>query len=243
MSEEGRGRGRPREQAPEGYVTIPEAARRLGITPTAIRGRIERGTLQAEDVVVEEHGPRQYIREEEIQRAEAEKETKGSEITREDILDLDRTQNIHVENVLGAFERHAEAIRNEVETQHMKLERILGTALDNQTRMLGGVEAMRTAQDEMFKLLRDAAGRLEEAGRREQAYQQENLDLQRQLRDLVKQAREENAQARAGQIERRQGTYQGPLISGRALFWIVAAIIFAIFAANVLLALGDILWF
>ena len=40
-----RGPGRPKEQAPSGYATIRETAARLGVTATAIRGRIERGTI------------------------------------------------------------------------------------------------------------------------------------------------------------------------------------------------------
>ena len=68
--------------------------------------------------------------------------------------------------------------------------------------MLGGLEALKIAQDETFKLMRSAAARLEEADRREREFQRDNLqlarenrDLHRELRDLVKEAREENARA------------------------------------------------
>jgi hypothetical protein len=47
-------RGRPKLQAPKGRVTVREAAQILGVSESAVGGRIERGTLPAKEVPLAE---------------------------------------------------------------------------------------------------------------------------------------------------------------------------------------------
>ena len=63
MSEEQqtvRGPGRRREEAPEGYATVREAAELLGVTRQAIRQRIDRGTLPTMTQATEGGGEQRY---------------------------------------------------------------------------------------------------------------------------------------------------------------------------------------
>ena len=177
--------GRPRDVGSEKWATVSECAEALGVTYQAIRNRMNAGTIPFEQHIEGERPSYRIHRE----WLNAELARKGTPATFQDAHE--RTLDI-----LTAFHTGVEVIRHEVEVQHTQLVPLLEKALENQARMLGDLEAMRIAQDEMFKLIRSANARLEEADRKEREYQQENLALQRELRDLVKEAREENTAAR-----------------------------------------------
>jgi hypothetical protein len=53
--------GRPRDQAPKGRVTVREAAQILGVSESAVGGRIERGTLSAKEVPLQSGERRYYL--------------------------------------------------------------------------------------------------------------------------------------------------------------------------------------
>lgn len=67
-------RGRPKEQAPKGRVTVREAAQILGVSESAVRGRIERGTLPAKEVPLQSGRRRHYVPREVIEEAKAPQE-------------------------------------------------------------------------------------------------------------------------------------------------------------------------
>jgi excisionase family DNA binding protein len=54
-------RGRPIDHAPQGRVTVREAAQILGVSESAVRGRIERGTLPAKEVPLSSGERRYYL--------------------------------------------------------------------------------------------------------------------------------------------------------------------------------------
>ena len=54
-------RGRPKLQAPKGRVTVREAAQILGVSESAVGGRIERGTLPAKEVPLQSGERRYYL--------------------------------------------------------------------------------------------------------------------------------------------------------------------------------------
>jgi DNA-binding transcriptional MerR regulator len=181
VSDERRGPGRPKESAPEGYVTIPEAAEKLGITTSAVRGRIERGTLKAEEPIVEGHGVRQYIPERELEKALRLKKQRDDGVTQEDLVELDRTQAIHVRDVLDALGGWAETIRAEVERQHTQLVPLSEEGLENQRRLLGQIEAVLNNQEEIFRFVREATAKMQEAARREEEFQRQNIELNERI--------------------------------------------------------------
>jgi hypothetical protein len=59
-------RGRPKDQAPRGHHTVGEAAQILGITPAAVRQRIENGSLTARTKTTKRNEPRYYIPKENV---------------------------------------------------------------------------------------------------------------------------------------------------------------------------------
>ena len=203
--------GRPRDVGDERFATVTEVAEALGVTYQAIRNRMKAGTTPYEEHI---EGGRPSYR---IPRSwlDAELKKKGTAVTVEEAHE--RTLDI-----LTAFQAGVEVIRNEVEVQHTQLVPLLEKTLENQARMLGNLQEMKTNQGELYKQIRETTARAAEANRRaaeadqrEREFQEDNLklarenrDLQRELRDLVKEAREENAIARkerevAGEPERR----------------------------------------
>ena len=69
--------GRRRDVAPEGYVTVREAAERLGVSEQAVRQRVQRGTLEVLDATTPGGETRYYIPKEAIE--EAERKRRGEE--------------------------------------------------------------------------------------------------------------------------------------------------------------------
>ena len=173
--------GRPKEVGDERYATLSEAADALGVSYNAIYRRVtDSGTIPSEQHI-DESGktvrliPREWL--------DAEVARKATPATVDDA-------NERTMDLLQAFEQGVEIVRNEVETQHTQLVPLTEQALENQSemrenqmRVLGALEEMKTAQGEMYKVVRRSVGRLEEADRREREYQEENLQLQRELRD------------------------------------------------------------
>jgi hypothetical protein len=82
-------RGRPKDKAPKGYVTIRKAAEILRVTPQAIRSRKERGTLPFKESLQPNGETRYYIQREAVEQAR-ERRNKASQRSPEDRAVLDQ---------------------------------------------------------------------------------------------------------------------------------------------------------
>jgi DNA-binding XRE family transcriptional regulator len=63
-----RDRGRPRVQAPPGYVTVPEAAEIWGVSPETIRNRMKNGTLDGKVDTLTSGERRYYARKSAVEK-------------------------------------------------------------------------------------------------------------------------------------------------------------------------------
>ena len=159
--------GRPRDVGDERFATVTEAAEALGVTYQAVRSRMKAGTVPHEEHVIEGRPsyriPREWLNQE-VSRKE-------SHATKADTAEIDLMMGQRTQEALEHFDKGVEVIRHEVEAQHTQVVPLLQKSLENQARVLGGLEALKIAQDETFKLMRSAAARLEEADRREREFQ------------------------------------------------------------------------
>jgi len=192
--------GRSRDVGEPGFATVTEASEALGVTGQAIYNRIKADTIPYEQHIDEATGRPSYR----IPRDWLEREVERRKAMPEASRELDKQMNHRTEEVLLAFAEGVETIRAEVEIQHTKLEPLL-------VRVAGQLEAIKAAQAVMYKQSREALGRAEEEGRREREYQQHNLELAKENRDLQRQTLEllsrveqaERERAKQGKAERR----------------------------------------
>lgn len=104
--------GRPRTEAPAGYVTVSEAAALLGVSDAAIRRRMDRGTLPFETEPQETASGKQevriYIPREAIEKAMSEKMLPA---TKEDTSEVRVQMSEATELVLRRFAEHIGELR------------------------------------------------------------------------------------------------------------------------------------
>jgi excisionase family DNA binding protein len=150
--------GRPREQAPPGYVTVQEAAELLGVSYQAIHKRMQRGTLPFEKGLKPSGGHRLYI-----PRASVEEVlTRNSEPQHlSDYLDA------HV----GELAEHLDAMSARLVNIDRNVERIALNILANSERQ------------EQIGVLQEEASALQEQLKAEQAIREQEVSaLQEQLK-------------------------------------------------------------
>ena len=102
--------GRPKDRAPEGFLTVREAAELLGISGTAVRNRLERGTLPKNEIVLESGETRVYVPEDAVRRLAVQVPAPAtSEHTDEIMLHEDAL----TKRVLGVLETICQEIQRE----------------------------------------------------------------------------------------------------------------------------------
>jgi len=193
--------GRSRDVGDVRFATVAEAAEALGVTAQAIYNRIKHRTIPYEQHIDEATArpsyriPRDWL-EREVARKVSSAPASSAELAHEG--------EMRAAEIIATFVEHAEAIRNEIEIQHTKLEPLL-------VKLGGQLEAIRANQGEMYKQIRTAVARAEEANRREREFQTSNLELAKENRDLQRQTLEllgrveqaERERAEQGRAERR----------------------------------------
>jgi Helix-turn-helix domain len=134
--------GRPRDEAPAGHLTVREAAELLGVSDTAVRGRIKRGTLSTMPDLVTEGGgePRYYIPRHEVERALSER---GAVARREDTGEV----MLNSERLAERLEGKLEEIREQRERHHAEEMEAAGKILG----ALGEHARRREADRELFR--------------------------------------------------------------------------------------------
>lgn len=174
--------GRPRDRAPEGYLTVREAADLLGITQPAVRQRIKRGTLPTRPGDAAHHYiPREAI-EQEIQLAMA-------ETTDEVAVRSNRNTELVLE-ALAELNAAVCAQREEVTA-----------GLDKITERF---EKLQTNQEEIKAGLGQALQIMREQAEREQVYQDRMMALfERVTKMLDREAERQDQRERCGRPKRR----------------------------------------
>lgn len=129
--------GRPREQAPDGHVTVREGAEILGISKQALRGRIERGSLEADRIVLESGEARYYIPKEELERARG--------LLRSELNIKEEAEGIRLNSaslargILSELRGTREAISNQLDRNHSEHTKHILMLAANQEKILGKV--------------------------------------------------------------------------------------------------------
>jgi len=106
--------GRKPGKAPEGYMTIQEAADALGVTTNAIRGRYERGTLKGttyqRETLAGTHEPRHAIS---IEAVEKELSERSEVATRGDVAPIGHEMRDLAEKMLSEISKTSESIEHQ----------------------------------------------------------------------------------------------------------------------------------
>jgi predicted transcriptional regulator len=134
------GPGRRPDHAPEGFYTVSEAARLLGITPAAVRGRIDRGTLPTKEGehLTEGLETRHYIPKSVVDKEVAEKNLPAN---RGQIDERTSAVVSKLDTMTTAAKRERAAILAAIETQDEHTAGRLDRVLANQEAMREGLEA------------------------------------------------------------------------------------------------------
>ena len=145
------GPGRPPDHAPEGFYTVTEASKLLGITPAAVRGRIERGTLPTKEDhhLTEGLETRHYIPKEPVDKEVAEKNLPANRAQVDE-----RTSAVvdKLDTMTLAARAERAAILRAVENQDEHISGRLDNVLANQ-------EGLRKGLEEAIRVMREAADR------------------------------------------------------------------------------------
>jgi predicted transcriptional regulator len=175
------GPGRRKDHAPEGFYTVSEAAELLSLTPSAIRQRIQRGTLETRaDDVTDALEPRHYIPKAVIDREVREKNLPANRGHVDD-----RTQAIL--SLLQALGDRAQTQRDAIEQAVKEQDEHISSRLD---KLQANQEAMREGLTEAIKVLREAA-------EMEKRYQERMMEM------LDREAERQESLRQSGQVERR----------------------------------------
>jgi hypothetical protein len=160
--------GRPRDQAPEGYLTIREAAEILEITDQAIRNRIKRGTLPSREVVHGENETRRYIPKESIQRALQEKTLPATRSDTDEMVHLmESLAQRMLAQIVGEVVENRDTLRDAILSQEKK---VTG-AIDNQRRQV--TERLDLLVEDMHRAIEI----MQQAAQREKELQERMLKL------------------------------------------------------------------
>lgn len=214
--------GRSRDVGDPSFATVTETAEALGVTGQAIYNRIKANTIPYEQHVDEATGrpsyriPREWL-DREVQRRASSAPASSAELAHEG--------EVRAAEIIATFIQYAEAIRNEVEVQHTKIEPVL-------IELKGQLETIENNQTQIYKQVREFVARAEEENRRESEYQERNLQLQEENLKLLRETKDENDKARAGNTERRAGA-----ISKRTVYVLAAVLIASVWITTLLLVI------
>lgn len=186
--------GRSRDVGEHGFATVAEAAETLaavtpgGLSTQAIYNRINRGTIPYEQHLDQATGRASYRIPRDWLKAEVARRTSSGAAT---TAELAREGEARATEIIAALVEHAGAIRGELETQHTKLEHLLGIIIER--------------QQEMYEEMRRVLARAEEEDRREREYQERNIQLQERNLELFEEMKAD-ADAVKAQREKRGKT-------------------------------------
>lgn len=174
----------PHDKAPDGFLTVREAAEALGTSQAAIRQRIKRGTLPTrEGDVTPGLETRHYIPREAVER-------QLEVATKHDTDDVSLNVNAAIERVLARFE---EAIV-EAREQREAIERAIR---DQDIHLSGRLYRLQTNQEEINRQVSEAIEVLREQADRERVYQERMIQM------LDREAERQEERERKGLPERR----------------------------------------
>lgn len=170
--------GRPREEAPEGYVTMREASELLGIPYTTLRYRVLKRRIEAHEETTPGGEPRYYIHENVIRR------------------ELERTTEVATTADLEEVEI---SLEGEVETNRQVIEH----AVNQLVTAITGISQTLEAQSEHFEpLVKEILSRLNRLERIEHAnaeVRSNSADLLELQKELIRLQRDKAESDRAHQ--------------------------------------------
>ena len=176
------GPGRPPDHAPEGFYTVTEASKLLGITPAAVRGRIERGTLPTKEShhLTEGLETRHYIPKEPVDKEVAEKNLPANRAQVDE-----RTSAVvgKLDDMTLAARAERAAILAAVENQDEHISTRLDSLLINQEGLREGLEAA-------IGLMREAADRQEHQREEDKKYREREKMLQERALEIFENIQE-----------------------------------------------------